>query len=81
MSFHVHITNIVNDAYKRLGFIMINSKCLNDIYALSLLFNGIVRSKLEYASIIWFPVHKSYQNQIEQIQKRFLRYLFYKKYQ
>jgi hypothetical protein len=67
MYFHVHIANIFNDAYKRLGFAMRNSQHLNDIHALSLLFNGIVRSKLEYASIIWSPVHKSYQNQIEQV--------------
>jgi hypothetical protein len=40
MSLHVHIANIVNDAYKRLGFVMINSKC-SDI--LGLLFNKIVR--------------------------------------
>jgi hypothetical protein len=80
MSFYVHITNIINGAYKMLDFIMRNSKHLNDVYALGLLFIGTVRSKLEYASIIWSPVHKSHQNQIEQIQKRFLRCLFYKKY-
>jgi hypothetical protein len=69
MSFHVHITNTANDTYKRLDFIIRNSEHLNDkyIYALSLVFNGIVRSKVEYASIIWSPVHKSNQNQIEQI--------------
>jgi hypothetical protein len=59
MSFHVHIANIVNNAYKRLGFAMRNSKHVNDAYALSFLFNGIVRSKLEYASIIWSPVHSA----------------------
>jgi hypothetical protein len=80
MSFHVHIADIVNDACKRLGFVMRNSKHLNDIYAPNLLFNGRVRSILVYASIIRCPVHKSYQNQIEQIQKRFSRYLYYKKY-
>jgi hypothetical protein len=73
MSFHVHIANIVKNAYKRVGF-----EKLISIYALSLPCNGIVRSKLEHASIIWSPVHKSYQNQIEQTQKRFLRY--FKKY-
>jgi hypothetical protein len=70
MSIHVHITNIVNDTHKRFGFIMRNSEHLNDTYVISLLFNDIVRSKLEYDSSIWSPVglHKSYQNQIQQIQ-------------
>jgi hypothetical protein len=80
MSFDAHITNIVNDAYKRLGFKMRNSKHLNDMCALCLLFNGTVRSKLKNACIIWSLAYKSYQNQIEQIQKRFLRHLLYKKH-
>jgi hypothetical protein len=75
MSFHVHTANIVNDACKRLGFVMRNSKHQNDIHALSHLFNGIVRRKREYASIIWSPEHKTHHNQIEQ--KRFSRYLSY----
>jgi hypothetical protein len=68
-------------AYKKLlGFVMRNSKHLNDVYAISFLLNGTARSKPVYASIKQSPVHKSYQNQIQDIQKRFLRYLFYNKY-
>jgi hypothetical protein len=66
MSFHIHIINIVEVA-KKLGSVMKNLKHLNDTYALSPLFNGIIRSKLENASIIWSSVHKPFQNQIEQI--------------
>jgi hypothetical protein len=34
MSFHVHVANIVNEAYKRLGFETENTKHLYDIYML-----------------------------------------------
>jgi len=69
MSFEKHTSQIVNDAYKKLGFIIRNAKCFNNIYCISVLYNSMVRSKLEYASVIWSPRYQSQQKRIEQIQK------------
>ena len=38
----------------------------------------MVRSKLEYASLIWSPYYWKYINSIEQVQRVFAKYLFFK---
>lgn len=80
LTYHKHIFNITNDALKNLGFIIRNSKNFNNTSSLILLFNCLVRARLEYASVIWSPHCISLSNQIEKIQKRFSRYLYYKKF-
>lgn len=80
LSFAVHIEKLANDAYKSLGFIMRNSRELSNIQSLMLLFNALVRSKMEYACVIWSPFYQSHINKLEKIQNKFLRYLYYKKY-
>lgn len=79
-SFNCHIDKIVNEAYRNLGFIFRNSSELRNIFSLIMLFNCLVRSKLEYLSQIWSPYFQYQQNKIEIIQKKFLRYLYYKKH-
>lgn len=38
----------------------------------------MVRSRLETAALIWSPIHVTSEDAIENVQKRFLRYLFFK---
>ena len=61
-----------------MGFIIRNTKHFHDVFSLTTLYNSLVRSKLEYACEIWNPYFKSQNNKIESIQKKFLRYLYYK---
>jgi len=78
LSFNAHVEKVCNEAYKLLGFVIRNTREFRNFNALIIVFNTFVRSKLEYASIIWTPYYKQFINKIERIQNKFLRYLYYK---
>lgn len=80
LSFKYHIDNLVNAGNKLLGFVIRNTRYFTDIATSLLLFNSLVRSKLEYASEIWNPSYNTCDNSIERIQNKFLRYLYFKKH-
>lgn len=73
--FEAHIDSIVKKAYKLLGFIMRLSKCFKNVKTLKILYCTFVRSQLEYASQIWNPRYSKYIDRIENIQKRFIKFL------
>lgn len=54
--------------------IMMSSE-FEQIKTIKILYYTYIRSHLEYVSQVWNPVYDIYINQIERIQKRFLRYL------
>lgn len=78
LTFNDHIAEITASAYKKLGFIIRNSKGFENSNTLFLLFNAFVRSKLEYASIIWNPAYQIHKNNIEGTQRHFLKYLYFR---
>ena len=71
LSFNVHITNVVNEALRMLGFIRrtLRYPVLLKFYTIHIMFDP--------ASII-VPSTKSYITKIEPVQKRFLRVLCFK---
>jgi hypothetical protein len=77
-NFIKHIQDITTSAWRSLGFVLRNSISFRNINSFIILYNSLVRSKLEYASLIWSPIYHTHKNQIEMIQKRFLRYLMFK---
>lgn len=78
LSFKDHYNFIVNRALKLLGFMkrslseFDNVRCFKDIFC------SLVRSILEYATIIWSPYYKCHKDLIEKVQQKFLRFVAYK---
>lgn len=73
-----HADHILRKAYQILGFIMRVAKPFKQKHSLMSLYNCLVRSNLEYASIAWNPYYNIYINKIEMVQKKFVRYVIRK---
>jgi hypothetical protein len=46
-----------NSSFKSLGFVLRNGREFSDVDTLKLLYFTYVRSRLEYASIVWSPMY------------------------
>lgn len=75
LSFVQHISEVVQSSFRALGFIVRNTRDFSNSNTLKLLYYAFVRSKLEYASIVWSPFYAAHINALEQVQRRFLKYL------
>lgn len=78
LTFNEHIILTTTSALKTLGFIIRNCRTFTDIKALKTLFVSLVRSKLEYGDLIWYPHYDIYINLLERVQRRFLKFLAFK---
>lgn len=72
LSFVNHIDAITASASGAMGFIKRTLKDKFTIECAKLLYCALVRSKLEYCSIVWQPYHLIHSNRIESIQKNFV---------
>lgn len=72
LSFPRHIEIITAKAYSMLGFVKRICSNMMNPYALKSIYCAFVRSKLEYASVVWNPFYGSGSNAIESIQKKFV---------
>jgi ribonucleases P/MRP protein subunit RPP40 len=80
LSFHAHIGAVCDGARKMLGFVLRTAKVFSDTRVLRLLYNSLVRSRLECGSLIWAPHELKYSLMLEMVQKKFLRYLYLREY-
>lgn len=78
LSFSSHINNIVNRAYKMLGFVLRVCKDFRHISTYVLLYKSLVRCHVEYCVPVWNPHYVTLVNNLERIQKKFVIHLFYK---
>lgn len=76
LSFVNHIETLVADCQKTLGFIVRNSSGFSNLNTLKLLYFSFIRSKLEYACIIWSPHYNVHITNLENVQRRFLKFLY-----
>lgn len=76
LTFSIHIDHIVSDALKMFGFICRNTKRFSSLTAVVVLFKTLVVSKLEYAVLVWSPYYKLQSQQIEAVQRKFLKLLY-----
>lgn len=79
LNFIQHMTDTINDAHKVMGFIVRSTQHFNVDVCLKL-FDSLVLPKLEYGSIIWSPQYEVWIKSVERIQRKFLKYMFYKKF-
>lgn len=77
LTFVKHISDITSRALRTLGFIQRNSTDLSTT-SLKILFCSLVRSILEYNSVIWSPNYEIHKYEIERVQRKFLRCCAYK---
>jgi len=76
LTFTHHVQNIVSKAYKMLGFVQRLSVDLS-IHSFTKLYYCFVRSVLEYCSVVWSPCYGVWEEEIERVQKKFLRVVAY----
>ena len=80
LSFKDHILEIIQKAYRSMGMIIRNCKDFKDIDTLKLLFITYVRPILEYGFLIWNPHNDFLIKELEKIQRKYLKWLYYKRY-
>ena len=78
--FDLHIQRVVSSSLRMLGFIIRNTGGFTSIETVKTLYCAYVRSHLEYAAIAWNPYYEVYKTELERVQRRFLKYLYFKKY-
>lgn len=80
LRFDDHVFRICSQASKILGFVLRAAGGFADRDVLVALYSALVRSRLEYASVVWDPLYAVYNSTLESIQRRFLKYLYFRKY-
>ena len=75
LRFTLHISTIVNKAFRMLGFVKRTMKNINCISVHKILYNAYIRSCLDYCSVVWSPNAQYLINKVERVQKRFLKHL------
>ena len=79
LTFNGHIDKISHEAYRNLGFVCRLAKDFKMRSTLISLYYAYVRSKMEYASAVWNPLHSSQNiSKLERIQSKFLRIMMLK---
>ena len=69
LEFRLHIRNIIAKPNSRVGLIKRSFSRLS-ILNFKLLYKSLVRPLLEYCSVIWFPLYKTDEYEIEKVQRR-----------
>lgn len=77
-TFNYHYDKMLSSAFWVLGFVIRNSKKFNNLEVLFCLFYSLVRSKLEYACVVWAPHDKIHKVQLEKIQRIFLKHAVFR---
>ncbi len=75
LCFSLHITTVVNKAFRMLGFLKRTMKPFKNVNVMKILFNAYVRSCLDYCSPVWSPHAKYLIDKVERVQQRFVKHL------
>jgi Reverse transcriptase (RNA-dependent DNA polymerase). len=80
LTFQHHIDSMVKNAFKTMGTILRNCNHFSNVDTLKVLYTSIVRPKLEYGSEIWSPHTMKQKIKVESIQRRYVKFMHYKKF-
>ena len=75
LTFREHINHVCCISYKMLGFLKRHTQSFKNVMCIKYLYTALVRSNLEYCSIVWSPFQANLINAIESVQSKFLRYV------
>ena len=75
LSFSNHVFNLISSCHKAYGFIYRNSRDFTKVETVIALFNAFVRSRMEYAALIWYPIYNVHIDRLEGVLRLFLKYL------
>ncbi|RZC35762.1 hypothetical protein BDFB_010842, partial [Asbolus verrucosus] len=78
LCFDQYINNIVAKCLGLLGFIVRNAEDFTNPDVSKMLFKAYILSRLEYTSIIWYPIYTCYVDEIKRVLRKFLKFLWYK---
>lgn len=73
LSFTSHRHDIVSRANRQLGFIFRIAEDFRDVACLRSLYCALVRSILEFCSVVWCPYQSTWTAKIESVQRKFTR--------
>ena len=75
LSWNSHIDKISSKANKVLGLIKRNCRDLKDVSTLRTLYCALVRSQLEYRSVVWSPFTARNITKLETVQRRASKFI------
>jgi hypothetical protein len=76
LHFHDHVNHIFSDCIKLLGLIRSITLHFSSLECMLRLYITLVRSKIEYASVVWNLITSTDANKLERIQQRFVTLCF-----
>ena len=74
LSFTNHIDNVVTDSLRLFSLVRRYGRDLKDPHSILAIYKSLVRSKLDFASVVWRPQYVTHIQRIEGIQKKFVRF-------
>ena len=78
LTFGQHIEALVSSSMRTMGLVFRNCGSFTNVTALRALFYSLVRSRLEYCSLVWYPIYQTHIAALESVQRRFLKFLSFK---
>ena len=75
LSWNAHVDKISSKANKILGLIKRTCRGLTDVTTLRTLYCALVRSQLEYCTVVWSPYTARNVDKLERIQRRATKFI------
>nr|CAI5827926.1 unnamed protein product [Callosobruchus analis] len=79
-TFSEHIKQMVSLSNKMLGFCVRNWSRFTNSQVIKAVYISFIQSKLEYAAFVWSPLYRNAITDIESVQRKALKYMYFKAY-